>query len=114
MKFFLDESADFVIAQRLREDGHTVTTVVETVQSISDQEVLAKANVAEAILITSDKDFGELVYHQKTVVYGVVLLRLEQLKPLQKAEVVARIISAHASEMIGAFTVIDIDCVHCY
>jgi hypothetical protein len=46
----------------LRQEGHQVWYVVEMEPGIADEEVLALANREGAILITADKDFGELVF----------------------------------------------------
>ena len=79
MNFFADESVDQPIVDRLRQDGHTVLAVVELEPSIPDDVVLARANEAEAILLTADRDFGELVFRQCRVTTGVVLIRLAGL-----------------------------------
>jgi uncharacterized protein (DUF433 family) len=50
--------------------------VVELEPSIPDDVVLARSNEAEAIRLTADKDFGELVFRQRRVTTGVVLIRL--------------------------------------
>jgi len=73
--------------ERLRDDGHTVLYVLEMEPSISDDEVIRRANQEFALLLTADKDFGELVFRQRRIVYGVVLIRLAGLSPQGKAEV---------------------------
>jgi predicted nuclease of predicted toxin-antitoxin system len=76
MNFLADERVDQPIVNRLRQDGHIVLAVVEIEPSISDDAVLARANEAEALLLTSDKDFRELVFRQRRVTAGVMLIRL--------------------------------------
>jgi predicted nuclease of predicted toxin-antitoxin system len=76
MNFLADERVDQPIVNRLRQDGHIVLAVVEIEPSISDDAVLARANEAEALLLTSDKDFRELVFRQRRVTVGVMLIRL--------------------------------------
>ena len=106
MKFVTDENLDRQIVERLRQDGHVVWYVAEMVPGISDQEVLNLANREQAILLTADKDFGELVYRQQAVNHGVILIRLAGLPPLVKAELVAGALSMHMEEMAGGFVVI--------
>ena len=60
----------------------------------------------DRILITQDKDFGELVYLQKKLHAGIILLRLLGLKPKRKAEIVLSIIQQHENELYKSFTVI--------
>ena len=43
---------------------------------ITDAEVLNLANNESAILLTSDKDFGELIFRLHRIAAGVVLIRL--------------------------------------
>lgn len=60
----------------LRRDEHMVLCVTEMNPGISDDEVLGKAEKEPAILITADKDFGELVFRLQRTTNGVVLVRL--------------------------------------
>ena len=62
--------------------------VAEISPSIQDDEVLSDADRRQALLITADKDFGELVYRQHRIDAGVILLRLSGLPPPTKANFV--------------------------
>ncbi|HRD67848.1 MAG TPA: DUF5615 family PIN-like protein [Candidatus Competibacter sp.] len=106
MKFVADESVDFPIVQRLRRDGHSVWAVAEMDSGISDEFVLDHANRQNAVLLTADKDFGELVFRLNRLNWGVVLVRLAGLPPMRKAEIVARAITEKGEELKGAFSVI--------
>jgi predicted nuclease of predicted toxin-antitoxin system len=74
MKFLADENMDVAIVERLRQDGHQVWYVVEMEPGIPDDEVLALANREGAILITADKDFGELVFRLRYLATGIILI----------------------------------------
>jgi hypothetical protein len=52
VKFVADESVDFPIVERLRQDGHSVWAVVEMDSGISDDLVLDHANRQNAVLLT--------------------------------------------------------------
>jgi len=106
VKFLADENVDKPIVERLRKDGHAVLYVIEMEPSISDDEVIQRANQEAALLLTADKDFGELVFRQGRTVYGVVLIRLAGLSLQRKAEVVAIAVQEHADELVQNFTVI--------
>ncbi len=106
MNFVADENIDRQIVDRLRQDGHSVRYIVEMDPGISDEVVLNIANRETAPLITADKDFGELVYRQKHLMSGVILIRLAGLSPLQKAEIVSKGINQHQDELPHAFAVI--------
>lgn len=81
MNFLADEGVDRQIVERLRQIGHQVLYIAEMEPGISDDEVLERANDNEALLITLDKDFGELVFRQAKVNAGVILVRLGGLSP---------------------------------
>jgi hypothetical protein len=57
------------------------------------------------VLITGDKDFGELVYRQRRVTAGVVLLRLPGLPAARKARIVRDLVDQRGEELRRAFTV---------
>ena len=106
MNFVVDESVDRQIVEQLRDDGHSLWYVAEMAPSISDDEVLGIANNESAPLITLDKDFGELVFRQNLVSFGVVLIRLAGLHADSKAKTVSIAIANHQDEIMGNFTVI--------
>jgi predicted nuclease of predicted toxin-antitoxin system len=105
MKFLADENMDVAIVERLRHEGHQVWYVVEMEPGIADDEVLALANREGAILITADKDFGELVFRLRYLTTGIILIRLAGLSISAKSDIVAMTIQEHESELLSAFTV---------
>jgi predicted nuclease of predicted toxin-antitoxin system len=106
MILLADESVGRQIVERLQKDGHDVTYIAEMEPGISDETVLQKANEQGAMLLTVDKDFGELTYRQKLMHRGVVLIRLEGLSNLTQAEVVAQALRERGVEFMNAFSVI--------
>ena len=106
MNFLVDENIDRQIADCLRLMGHNVDYVAENDAGISDDEVLEMANKKTALLLTADKDFGELVFRQRRVTSGVVLIRLAGLSPTRKAEIVVSAIKKHGPELKHSFSVI--------
>jgi len=101
-----DEGVDRPVVERLRQDGHQVVYVAEVSPSVADEEVLHQANEGSAVLLTADTDFGELVFRQRLVHSGVVLLRLAGLPNATKAEIVAEVCRTRTAELMGAFSVI--------
>jgi predicted nuclease of predicted toxin-antitoxin system len=101
-----DESVDRAVVERLRQDGHHVVYVAELSPSVPDEDVLQEANARSALLLTADKDFGELVFRQGLVHSGVILVRLAGLANATKAAIVAEVCRERAAELIGAFSVV--------
>lgn len=60
MRLLADEGVDAAIVALLREDGHDVVYVAELFPGITDEAVLELANGDERVLVTADKDFGDL------------------------------------------------------
>ena len=106
MKLLADESVDHPIVVQLRREGHEVLSIAELSPSITDREVLERANAEQALLLTGDKDFGELVFRQGLLHYGVVLLRLSGAPAAEKASLVSGVFRDHAEKLPAAFTVV--------
>lgn len=106
MNFLADEGVDRQIVEQLRIEGYSILYVAEMQPGITDDVVLDLANQHNALLLTADKDFGELVFRLRRITCGVILLRLAGLSPERKVEIVVQIINQHLEELIGAFTVI--------
>ena len=106
MKLLADESVDRGIVDRLRSDAHSVQYVAELDPGIDDEAVLDRANRSGALLVTADRDFGELVFRLGRIHAGVVLIRLAGLSPEAKAETVSRVFDTRTDELLSAFSVV--------
>jgi predicted nuclease of predicted toxin-antitoxin system len=62
VRFLADESCDFNVVRTLREAGFDVLAVVEVIPRAADDQVIGLAVIEDRILLTEDKDFGQLVY----------------------------------------------------
>ena len=105
MRLLADESMDHPIVARLRADGHEVASVAEESPGLPDPGVLARAAREGVVLLTADKDFGELVYRHRRPYAGVLLVWLAGLDEAAKCELVSRVVSERGSELPGAFSV---------
>jgi len=106
MRIIADESVDQPIVAALRQDGHEVFAVAEFSPSLSDEQVLNEANSRGAVLLTADKDFGELVFRQRRIHQGVILLRLAGCTVQTKAMWAREAIRQHAAKLEQAFAVV--------
>ena len=106
MNLLADESVDRPIVERLRADNHSVVYVAELAPGVSDDVVLERANQSGMLLITADRDFGELVFRLGRIHAGVVLVRLTGLSSEAKANAVSRAFADRGDELLSAFSVI--------
>lgn len=106
MNLLADESVDRPIVDRLRQDGHTVLSIADMDPGIDDNAVLRLADQNSALLLTADKDFGELVFRMGSIHTGVGLTRLAGLSPETKARIVSAAFADHGNELPSAFSVV--------
>lgn len=101
MRFLLDESADARLIPWLRSMGHSVTSIaVEHPASLKDEEVLAIARNENRILITDDRDFGELIFARGLPHSGVIYLRLGEYADLSlKLDRVAFVLEHYSADL---------------
>ncbi|HQF41351.1 MAG TPA: DUF5615 family PIN-like protein [Ignavibacteriaceae bacterium] len=95
MNFVADENIDVPIIQELRKLHLNILSISESMPGCSDSEVLAFANKNNSFLITSDKDFGELIFRQRKILKGVILLRLHGLRSDEKLKLVEEFFTEH-------------------
>ena len=96
---------DAVIALRAR--GHDVKWIRTEAPGISDEKVLALAVAEQRLLITFDKDFGELAFRQKLpATSGIVLFRIEPASPSHIATVAVHALESRV-DWVGHFSVVE-------
>ncbi|MCS7266045.1 MAG: DUF5615 family PIN-like protein [Armatimonadetes bacterium] len=107
MRFLADESVERKVGERLKEEGFEVLFVADIATGLPDEAVLALALQQDAVLITADKDFGELIFRRQLPHKGVLLLRLSsEMSSERKAEIVCQMVKRHSAELWGAFVVV--------
>lgn len=107
MRLLADENVSRVIVERLRAAGFDVKSVGAASAGASDNFVLAIATGEGRILITEDRDFGEMVVRQRLGVPGVVLLELDRLSNAAEADRAAAILSTIPEKLSGNLVVIE-------
>ena len=82
MRFLVNENVTGTVIRELRRLGHDVLSVKESMRSEADEVILARAQAEQRIVVTHDKDFGELAFrsHLPTSC-GVILFRLTGSDP---------------------------------
>lgn len=106
MRLIADEGVDQPIVSALRKAGFEVAYIAELAPSVSDEFVLHQADESGALLVTTDKDFGEMVFRQQRASHGVLLLRLSGLATESKIAMVLDALEQHGDEMFTGFSVL--------
>ncbi|MDN5870634.1 MAG: DUF5615 family PIN-like protein [Nitrococcus sp.] len=107
MKLIADENIAAPLARALRNAGVDIIYVAEFTPGISDDEVLELAKEQHRLLLTEDKDFGELVFRMKRGLPGVIMMRLPEGPWESKWARLNVIIDRHRGRLRGSYTVIE-------
>ncbi len=108
-KFVADESVDFRIVKFLRESGFEVIAIIKETPGIDDDEVLKYATSINAILITEDKDFGELTFRLRKSNHGIILLRFSGVPIHERNKKFLDVLQKFEGKFVDKFTVITTD-----
>ena len=105
LKFLVDVGVGKKVEEYLLEKRYDTKAVRSIDQRLPDQEIIRLAALEKRIVITMDKDFGELVYHSGMDHCGILLLRLEDATGSEKQLVIAKILAKYADNMKNHFCV---------
>ncbi len=106
MKLVADESVEGPTVYALRAVGYEVLFIAETSPGIEDAEVLSIARREQSLLITADKDFGELVFRNREPHCGVLLVRSPEDDPNENAANAVSAVQQHGPELHNRFSVL--------
>ncbi|HEY1980582.1 MAG TPA: DUF5615 family PIN-like protein [Xanthobacteraceae bacterium] len=107
MRWIADECVDAELVWRLRDSGHDVISVAEISPAASDADVLRQAQIERRVLLTEDKDFGDLVFRRGQSVPGVVLLRIDPARRELKIIRLNAAISRFGENLVGRYTIVE-------
>jgi predicted nuclease of predicted toxin-antitoxin system len=105
MRFSIDACVPGQLAVALRALGADVTSAAGR-PAMPDDEVLSGSVSRDRVLITSDKDFGDLVFREGKAAVGVVLIRFDIVSLALAEETAKRIVTLEAAGR-GIFAVLE-------
>jgi predicted nuclease of predicted toxin-antitoxin system len=106
MRFLVNENVTGTVIQELRERGHDVLSAKESMRSEKDDVILARAQTERWIVVTHDKDFGELAFRSRLPAScGVILLRLAGSDPQGDNRRILEVLESR-EDWAGHFTVV--------
>ena len=104
MKFLLDANVAGSVSIYLKESGHDIAEVINKDPRMLDKDILAWALEENRILVTTDKDFEEMIWQQGQNHCGV--LRIENLPRLERMALVKDVLMQHAEDLESVSIVI--------
>jgi len=107
MRFMVDASTGRSVAEFLRGLGHDVLVADDAMPGAGDHEILARAEAEKRIVVTNDKDFGELVFRTGKARQGILLLRLHDESRGNRVRVVRAVLERVGERLCGRFTTAD-------
>jgi predicted nuclease of predicted toxin-antitoxin system len=102
-----DESVDGNIVAHLKTLSYQIHYIPQHTPGIPDLEVLETAIQNDALLLTEDKDFGELVYRLRLPHCGILLLRLAGVETSKKCSLVEFALRENEAMLKNKFAVLD-------
>jgi predicted nuclease of predicted toxin-antitoxin system len=106
MRFLVDECTGPAVARWLLDQAHEVYSVYDEARGMPDDAVLEMAFSERWILITNDKDFGEMVYRERRPHRGVVFLRLKDERAASKIGAMKKLLDRYEDQLTDAFVVV--------
>src|SRR5207253_1588140 len=99
MRVLLDSCVSGKAAQTIRGAGHDVTWAGDWLSDPGDEQILERAVSESRVLVTIDKDFGELVIVQGHVHVG--LIRLVGFRAGEQGSAVVRLLAAYEADLLA-------------
>lgn len=106
MRFLADESCDFSVVRALRTAGHDVLAVAEFSAGLEDVLILESALREHRVVLTEDKDFGQLVYANAQPSNGVIFIRYPANARKHLAKAVVSFIAEAPAHLTSSFVVL--------
>jgi predicted nuclease of predicted toxin-antitoxin system len=106
VRFLADENCDSEVVRALQRDGHDVLSVSDISPRAEDAVVITLAIREKRILLTEDKDFGQLVYAHGEERAGVIFLRYPTSARRQIVGDVIQLVKQHGEKLFGCFVTV--------
>ncbi|MBL8673125.1 MAG: DUF5615 family PIN-like protein [Alphaproteobacteria bacterium] len=106
LRFLADENCDRKLVAGLATAGHDARHVADSDRGAPDDRILATAAAERRILVTEDKDFGELALRRGQGAIAVMLLRMESAGSSEKLRRVLQVADLLGERLHGSFVVI--------
>lgn len=106
MRFIVDESTGAAVVEKLRNLGHDVVAVAEEMPQANDSDILKRAANEGRVVLTNDKDFGDLAFRSGQVHQGIVLFRLRDETAAHRVFMLQLLLERHSNHLENHFVVV--------
>ena len=107
MRWLVDECVDASLVSLLERDGHDVVDIAAVAASMVDRMLIERAFREDRLLLTEDKDFGDLAFRLALPVPGLLLLRIDPTLRAIKADRLRAAVSVFGEALFGRHTVVE-------
>lgn len=107
MRILADENFPRIAVEALASLGHDILWVQRDMPGAGDRDILARAQLDQRVVITFDKDFGELAFrHRLAATCGVILFRIPMHSPEFVAETATLVLQSR-NDWAGHFSTVE-------
>ena len=106
IKFLADVNVEKAVVGYLLGKKYDTKWIPEYNCEMPDEDLLHLANIENRIIITNDKDFGELIYLQKKVSTGIILFRVREQRAEDKVNLIKYLLENFIEKIMNHFIVI--------
>lgn len=107
MQFLANENFPMFSVNKLRDTGYSVIAISQLMPGAKDERVLEYANSNSQIILTFDRDYGELIYKQGLPLpEGIIYLRFIPLTPEEPADLILTLLANQHIYLQGRFTIV--------
>ena len=106
LKFLADVNIEKALVDYLKNNGYDVIWIPDYNCRLKDEDLLILANIENRILITNDTDFGELIFNQRKISAGIILIRIKGQKVSKKLDVLRKLLINYSEKIKNHYIVI--------
>jgi len=106
INYLADENIPLLVIKELKKEGLKIEYLPEKLLGMKDKELINYAREKEFILLTFDKDFGQLVFKEKVKSQGIILLRFPPISPTKIKSIIKEILTDKGFDPNGKFVVV--------
>ena len=107
MIIIADENIDNKIIQEIEKLKIKVISIAKIYSGISDKEVINISKINNpSIILTEDKDFGELIFAHKIKNLSIIFLRYKYSETQKIIKILQKLITEELHNLVGKYTTI--------